>query len=177
MKLTTIVQDRSFEIEIRQEDGKLEVLIDNEPIALDYEMDKTGLLSAVIINGKRYDVKCDNQIGNYKVSIWQKPFEVSFAKVESESEPKLSSKPSAHHHIIKAPMSGLVIAIHTQQNQIVKPGDALILLEAMKMQNEIRSPIAAKIRQIYTAVGKTVEKGEKLLELEPTEKELSVYSL
>uniref|UniRef100_A0A7C6A9Y9 Biotin/lipoyl-binding protein n=1 Tax=candidate division WOR-3 bacterium TaxID=2052148 RepID=A0A7C6A9Y9_UNCW3 len=168
MKFNIVVDGHPFLIEINKVNNNLLVTVDNESIELGYETNRDGSLSAIILGGKRYEVRCNNCKGNYKVSLWQKPFEVSFSRVAAESEPKLiSDVTQIRHRVIKAPMSGLVIAIHTKQNQEVKPGDALILLEAMKMQNEIRSPIAAKIRHIYTAVGKTVEKGEKLLELEP----------
>lgn len=170
MKFNVLVENRSFVIEIKKANNNLLVMVDNEPIELKYEINRDGLLSALILDGKRYEVKCNNCQGNYKISLWQKPIEVVFSQIAPQSETKLISgttQTQIPHRIINAPMSGLVIAIHTKQNQEVKSGDALILLEAMKMQNEIRSPIAAKIRQIYTAVGKTVEKGEKLLELEP----------
>jgi biotin carboxyl carrier protein len=170
MKVIATVLDRSFEIEMKKENGNLSIMVDNEPIELNYETDCKGLLSAIIVAGKRYEVRCDDLTGNYRVSLWQKPYEVTFSGIETEQELKaISAAAQLHfpHRIIKAPMSGLVIAIHTTTGKDVKPGDSLLLLEAMKMQNEIRSPIAAKVLQIYAAVGKTVEKGEKILELEP----------
>ncbi len=172
MKFTTNIKDRSFEIEIKKENGKVLVIFDNEPIDLKYETAHNGSISTLIIDGKRYDVKCDDRTGKYIVSIWQKPNEVSFSHIETESLNHISDQPQvAQSHlprrIIKSPMSGLVTAIHTDSGKEVKKGDSLILLEAMKMQNEIRSPITAKVLQVYAAIGKTVEKNERLLELEP----------
>ena len=172
MKFSADIQDRSFEIEVKKENGKLLVIVDNEPVDLKYEKAQNGSISALIIEGKRYEVKCDDRTSKYKVSIWQKPYEVSFSRIETEGLKHISDLPQATqshqpHRIIKSPMSGLVIAIHTDSGKEVKTGDSLILLEAMKMQNEIRSPITAKVLQVYAAVGKTVEKNEKLLELEP----------
>jgi biotin carboxyl carrier protein len=169
MKFSATIQDRSFEIEVKKENDKVLVMVDNEPTELKYETDRRGLLSALIIDGKRYELRCDDRTGIYKVYLWQKPYEVSFSGIETNPsqlpEAELR-RASSTHRIIKAPMSGLVIAIHTTQDKEVKQGDSLILLEAMKMQNEIRSPIAAKVLQIYPTVGKSVEKGDKLIELE-----------
>ena len=170
MKVVAKVLDQSFEIEVKKENGVLSVLVDNEPIEAKYETDGKGFISAIILAGRRYEVRCDDRAENYKVSLWQKPYEVSFSETEDESALKSTQALApAHlrHRIIKAPMSGLVIAINTAKGKEIKQGDSLILLEAMKMQNEIRSPIAAKVLQVYPTVGKTVEKGEKLLELEP----------
>ena len=167
MKFFTTIQDRSFEIEVKKENGKVSVMVDNEPTDLKYETDQRGLLSALIIDGKRYELKCDDRAGNYKISLSQKPYEVSFSRIEAEQEQKAVSSVTQPHRIIKAPMSGLVIAIHTSQGKTVKQSDSLILLEAMKMQNEIRSPIAGKVLKIYPQVGKSVEKGDQLIELEP----------
>lgn len=172
MKFSADIQDRSFEIEVKKENGRVLVIVDNEPIDLKYETAHNGSISALIIEGKRYEVRCDNRTGNYRVSIWQKPYEVSFSRIETESLKQTSdlsqvTQSNQPHRVIKSPMSGLVIAIHTTTGKEVKKGDSLILLEAMKMQNEIRSPITAKVLQVYAAVGKTVEKNEKLLELEP----------
>jgi biotin carboxyl carrier protein len=184
MKFSADIQDRSFEIEVKKENGKILVMVDNKPVNLKYETDQKGSISALIIEGKRYEVRCDDRTGNYKVNLWQKPYEVSFSRIETEGLKHISDlppesglldkgsiRPAAQsnlpHRIIKSPMSGLVIAIHTDSGKEIKKGDSLILLEAMKMQNEIRSPITAKVLQVYAAVGKTVEKNEKLLELEP----------
>lgn len=167
MKFSATIQDRSFEIEVKKENGRVLVMVGNEPTELKYETDQRGLLSALIIDGKRYELKCDDRAGNYKISLFQKPYEVSFTQIEAEQEQKSISSVTQHHRIIKAPMSGLVIAIHTTQGKEVKQGDSLILLEAMKMQNEIRSPIAGKVLKIYPLVGKSVEKGDQLIELVP----------
>ncbi|MEO0092750.1 MAG: biotin/lipoyl-containing protein [candidate division WOR-3 bacterium] len=167
MRFLTTIQDRTFEIEIYpSENGRVSVRVDKEPVYLDYETDKNGVLATLIIDGRRYEVRCDDSGGKCKVYLWQKSYDVTLAKAEVKSNNEITSAEVAHR-IIRAPMSGLVIAIYAKPGENVKPGDALILLEAMKMQNEIRSPIAGKISRIYAKVGKTVEKGEKLLELEP----------
>jgi biotin carboxyl carrier protein len=70
---------------------------------------------------------------------------------------------------VKAPMSGLVIAIHVKTGDIVDTQSSLIVLEAMKMQNDIRSPIKAKISGMFVKVGQTVEKDDKLMNIEPTD--------
>jgi biotin carboxyl carrier protein len=66
---------------------------------------------------------------------------------------------------IKAPMPGMVIKILVKENDMVKKGDALLVLEAMKMENLLKSPIDTQIKSVKIKTGDKVEKNEVLLEL------------
>ncbi len=67
---------------------------------------------------------------------------------------------------IKAPMPGLVLSIAVEPGMEVVQGDQLLILEAMKMENVIKSPGEGKVKKIHVAKGKAVEKGELLIEME-----------
>ncbi len=67
---------------------------------------------------------------------------------------------------IKAPMPGLVIEIAVSNGQEVNEGDKILILEAMKMENNIMIPGAARIKNIVVKKGQAVEKGQVLVELE-----------
>jgi biotin carboxyl carrier protein len=65
---------------------------------------------------------------------------------------------------IKAPMPGLIVKINVATGDTVKPGDALLVLEAMKMENMIKASAEATISQIKVKKGDSVEKGQVLIE-------------
>jgi len=67
---------------------------------------------------------------------------------------------------IKAPMPGKVLDIKVKEGDSVNKGDALLVLEAMKMENIIKAPDAAVIKKIKAIKGKAVEKNEVLIDLE-----------
>ena len=67
---------------------------------------------------------------------------------------------------ITAPMPGIIIGIQVKKDQKVKEGDTLLILEAMKMENAILCPKDAKIKEVYVAVGDTVDKNKLLITLE-----------
>lgn len=67
---------------------------------------------------------------------------------------------------VKAPMPGLVLDILTTPGQTIQQGDALLILEAMKMENIIKSPGDGVIKTIKVDKGQPVEKGVVLIELE-----------
>jgi len=65
---------------------------------------------------------------------------------------------------IKAPMPGLIIDLRVQPGDEVKPGDALLILEAMKMENILKSPGAGTVKKVKIKKGDSVEKGQVLIE-------------
>ncbi|NIK74406.1 biotin carboxyl carrier protein [Thermonema lapsum] len=67
---------------------------------------------------------------------------------------------------LKAPMPGLVLDIKVSPGQAVKKGDALLILEAMKMENVLKAPADAKVKSICVAKGQGVEKNQVLIEFE-----------
>jgi biotin carboxyl carrier protein len=71
-----------------------------------------------------------------------------------------------HGTTIVAPMPALVVRLEVERGQEVSAGQGLLVLEAMKMENEIRSPRAGVIKTIHAEIGKAVEKGEVLVTLE-----------
>ncbi|HEX3386534.1 MAG TPA: acetyl-CoA carboxylase biotin carboxyl carrier protein subunit, partial [Mucilaginibacter sp.] len=75
----------------------------------------------------------------------------------------MSSLNSAHISEVKAPMPGLVLKISVKVGDVVKKGDNLFVLEAMKMENIIKSPADVTIRTIRIKPGDKVEKGQVLI--------------
>jgi len=64
---------------------------------------------------------------------------------------------------LKAPMPGMVISIPVQEGQVIQKGDVLVVLESMKMQNELRSPRDGKVIRVRVKVGDRVEQKETML--------------
>ncbi len=67
---------------------------------------------------------------------------------------------------LKAPMPGLVLQILIKKGQEIKKGDALVILEAMKMENSIKASTDAVVKKIVCKAGNAVEKNEVLIEFE-----------
>lgn len=65
---------------------------------------------------------------------------------------------------IKAPMPGLVLSVNAVEGQEIKKGDSLLVLEAMKMENMLKSTASGVIKRIYVTKGDKVEKGQVLIE-------------
>jgi propionyl-CoA carboxylase alpha chain len=68
--------------------------------------------------------------------------------------------------VLKAPMPGLVVRIQVQPGAQVSAGDPLVVLEAMKMENELKAGAAGTVKSVLVGPGEAVEKGQILVEFE-----------
>ena len=68
---------------------------------------------------------------------------------------------------LKAPMPGLVVRVQVEVGQRVTAGTPVVVLEAMKMENQLKAPSAAVVTAVHVSAGEAVEKGRALLELGP----------
>ena len=67
---------------------------------------------------------------------------------------------------LRAPMPGMIVRVSVQVGDQVVPGQGLVVIEAMKMENELRAASAARVRSVHAHPGSVVEKGALLVELE-----------
>jgi acetyl/propionyl-CoA carboxylase alpha subunit len=67
---------------------------------------------------------------------------------------------------LKAPMPGLVVRVQVEAGQTVPAGGGIVVLEAMKMENELRAPSLVVIKSVQARLGEAVEKGQVLVEFE-----------
>ncbi len=88
---------------------------------------------------------------------------VAAAPVAAAPAPAAPAASLAAGEVVKSPMPGNILKINVSQGQAVKEGDVLIVLEAMKMENEITAPKAGSIAQIAVSKGQVVETGSPLV--------------
>lgn len=68
---------------------------------------------------------------------------------------------------LRAPMPGMVVRVEVGEGDLVEAGDGLVIVEAMKMENELRAAAPARVRTVRARPGAAVEKDEVLIEFEP----------
>ena len=73
----------------------------------------------------------------------------------------------AHAAHVRPPMNGKLERLLVSPGQVVAKGDVLFILEAMKMQNEVRAPIGGRVAAVHLQAGATVEPRQVVLDLEP----------
>lgn len=104
---------------------------------------------------------------SFQIKVNGNPYEVVLKDRFDELIKQLGFSTSVLHKVkdIKAPMPGLVLKIIAEAGQEIKQGDPLLILEAMKMENVIKSPGDGTIKTIHVSKGLAVEKGFVLIEM------------
>ena len=72
----------------------------------------------------------------------------------------------AEDKVCRSPISGIVVRVTAQTGQQIQVGDAVLVLEAMKMETDITAPVAGTVKTINVAVGDSVKGGQVLVEFE-----------
>jgi pyruvate carboxylase subunit B len=107
--------------------------------------------------------------GVYDISIDGYRFSVEARDERARAIRELSGagqKVVAAAHL-KAPMPGLIVRVNVREGDQVRSGQGLIVMEAMKMENELRAPASATVKRVVVSAGSAVEKGALLIEMEP----------
>ena len=165
--LQVSVNDKST-FSITAEDGQW--LLNNETTNLDISQQPNGLIS-VLLNGKSYTAIVD-KIDRKSKELTLRIDGQSYKKTIKEqidlllSQMGLDLKAMQKAEPVKAPMPGMVLKILVSPGQQVNKGDALIILEAMKMENVLKASGTATVKSIKATERTAVEKGAILIELE-----------
>ncbi|MEE0265310.1 MAG: biotin/lipoyl-containing protein [Acutalibacteraceae bacterium] len=114
----------------------------------------------ITVNGTSYDVQVE-EIGAGAAPVASAPAPVAAAPVAPAAPAPAASAGSGEP--VKAPMPGVVLDIKVSAGQAVKKGDCLIILEAMKMENEIFCPKDGTVESIVASKGQNVDSGATLL--------------
>jgi len=99
-----------------------------------------------------------------------RPFIITLRELRiqpTDHEPPLSPTASVPTSpgVIVAPMPGKVMSIHVRQGDSVSAGQSLLMLEAMKMENELVAPSAGVVKEVWAREGASVKRGQALLEV------------
>lgn len=168
MKYVATIDGQDFTIDIDR-DGR--ITLNDTRVDIDLESIDGRSLFSLILNGTSYEVFVERQQDRYFVTIAGDRYQV---QVEDARMRELRALSGAKHEEvgelqITAPMPGLVVAVIVEEGQRVSPGDGVVILEAMKMENEIRTSSAGIVEGIRVSAGQTVNQGDVMVELGPPE--------
>jgi len=162
MKYITTLGDLEYTIEIIDENH---IIVDGEIYEVDFESVSGQPVYSLLVNGDSHEAYVYQDDDEWEVLLQGILYPII---VEDERERRLSSSfgsgpaPSGEYYL-KAPMPGLVISIPVEDGQSVFQGDVLVILESMKMQNELKSPRDGKISRVRVEKGDNVERKQTLL--------------
>jgi biotin carboxyl carrier protein len=163
MKISAQVGDRVFEVEVERTEGSYQVTIDGETREVDAQK-LEGDFYSILTEGRSYEVSVEPEGDGYHVRHGAAKQWVSF------SDPSRRARKS--RSVAKGPlaivsdMPGRVVRLLVAEGDTVEEGQGVIVVEAMKMENEITTPKAGKVSTVAVEAGQNVERGAELLVVE-----------
>ena len=158
-------QDYSIEIE---EVGKslYRVAVEGNEFLVDGK--KTGRTNySLIVDNRSFEIEVDNTEDEYRVLVDGRNYHIHLVDERrmlvggGQSGIQLQGRQK-----VSVPMPGKVIAVLVSEGDKVEKGQGLVIVEAMKMENEVHSPIAGEVKEIKVKPGDTVEGGAVLVIVE-----------
>lgn len=165
MKYITTVEDKQYLVEIIDEKH---ISVDGKVFTVDFESVSGQPVYSLIVDGKSHEAYVQQGEEAWQVLMRGRLYPVN---VEDEREKRLRTAAGAgvaetgEFHL-KAPMPGLVVAVPVSEGQDVKKGQVLLILESMKMQNELKAPRDGKVSRIKVKAGESVEQKQALLSVQ-----------
>jgi biotin carboxyl carrier protein len=164
MKYYARIDNNEYEVEI---DGAT-LLLDGKPINVDLVRSGATELYSVLLDGHSYEMLVNADRFNYQISVRGVQVQV---QVEDERARRLNrarrlpTLPDGEL-AITAPIPGLVVRILVSEGEMIEEGQPVVLLEAMKMENELRSVRGGVVKTVLAAAGQRVDQNAPLIVLE-----------
>ena len=134
---------------------------------------RSGNIATVYVNEKPFAVQLPAELpeeGAVKLLVDAKEYEVEVkGRAGARPRPKAAAKKTspAAAGALMAQMTGRVISVNVKPGDTVTEGQILLVIEAMKMENEITAPMSGKIKEVAVAPGGRVSEGDLLVQFEP----------
>lgn len=161
MKYITRVNDQEFIIEIDQGN---QIRVDDRPYEVDFQQLTEGGILSLLLDKHSLEAIVEERENGWEVLIQGELYSVD---VQDERAYRLAKARGTVAEItgevsIKSPMPGLIIDVLVEADQNVQKGDKVVILESMKMENELRSPRDGVVKHVYVEPGASVEKNQVL---------------
>jgi len=168
MRYTAQIDDRTFAIEITEGRDRLKLAIDGKPVEADWEWLGKDRDMSLLLDGRSYNLNIEPQNGQLHVYYAGERFTCTVQDERLAELRRLAGDTDADDGKaeIKAPMPGLILKVFAEPGAEVAKGDRLLIIEAMKMENELKSPRDGIIKTIHCTEKEAVEQGKVLLVLE-----------
>jgi biotin carboxyl carrier protein len=156
---------RTVPVEVTGGAGRYTLVIEGATVTGDARQTVEGIWS-ILWDGASYVADVTERETGYAVDVEGERYTI---RVEEESRYLIRTRGATgaeRGQVLKAPMPGKVTLVEVTVGQTVAPGDGLIVLEAMKMENEFKAAVAGTIKEIRVEAGQAVNPGDVLVVIE-----------
>jgi biotin carboxyl carrier protein len=147
-----------------------QILINDKPVEIDPELLKTGVqvepgVYSILVDGKSFEVRIVPAPQGWSAQVDGARYNVEVRDPRNPSRRSRAARGAGRQNII-SPMPGKVIRVLVQEGASVEAGQGLVVVEAMKMQNELKASRPGRVVEVRVHDGDTVGSGETLVVLE-----------
>ena len=162
---------REAEVEVEEKEGGVfHLKLDGVSFPVSLERISESAHYSIIVDSRPYDLFAEETPNGYHIIIGSRTYAVS--TLPGRVVPAAPGRPEApeapalgDEWVLTSPMSGVVQELHVSPGDEVKAGTVVVVIEAMKMQNELRARHSGTVKAVYVSVGQRVEQGDPLLVL------------
>ena len=166
MKYIATINDKQYEVEVV---SQRQVRVNGKTYDVDFQLVSGQPIFSLLVNG-----------GSYQAHVFpgdEDTLQVLMrgtlytATIEDEREKRLkvaggSRTTQTGEFTLRAPMPGLIVKVPVKEGDAVKKGDVLVILESMKMQNELKSPREGRVTRVQVKTGDSVEQRQGMVSVE-----------
>src|SRR5580692_8818881 len=166
MTYDVVVDNKTHQVELTRGEKTWLCKVDGQAIEVDAALTARDVMS-VLVGGKAYEVKRERSLqGELHLVIGSARYAVDVQDPRSLRTRRAAAGGEAGPQKLTAPMPGKIVRTLVAVGDEVKSGQGIIVMEAMKMQNEMKSPKDGKVQKILTSEGSTVNPGDTLAVIE-----------
>lgn len=165
MEFRAEIENSNYKIEINRLGDSWKTFVDGRPIKLQSLKIEQNRIVSFLLNNKYYRIEIIKNGDSYHCWLGSKLLKTNIIDEKTARFSKLSNGQSASvkSEMLLAPMPGLIVKVEVQPGQIVKKGEGLVIMEAMKMENELRAAHDCTIAEIKIQSGQIVNKAQPLI--------------
>ena len=156
-----IVEGKPHQLELERADAGWKCVVDGNPLQVDAVLMRHDVLS-ILVAGRSYEVKREQTPTDLHMWVGSERFGVEVRDPRSLRGRRASGVEEHGPKKLIASMPGCVVRVLVEEKAEVTAGQGVVVIEAMKMQNEIKSPKTGIVQKVMAAAGATVNAGDVL---------------
>jgi biotin carboxyl carrier protein len=164
MTYDVTIDGKNYRLELNRADGRWDCRLDGREVKIDAVLARRDVLS-ILIEGKAYEIKRERTATDMHLWVGSARYAVQLRDPRSLRS-RASTDDGKGPRKLLAPMPGKVVRVLVKEESEVEAGQGLVVVEAMKMQNEIKSPKKGVVRKLVAAEGANVNAGDVLAVVE-----------
>ena len=161
MKYFVTIGDRTVEVDLTAEGP----VVDGTPVEAEMALLPGTSVRTLVVDGRSHTLMAQpgDRRGRWQIALGGDRFSADAVDERTRAIREMTgADDEVAAKVVLAPMPGLVLKVEVEVGQAVKAGQGLVIVEAMKMENELKSPKAGKVTELHAVEGAAVESGAKL---------------